>query len=59
LGISIKSDLLRNEEVLQEKKKLQKWKEKIIVDFNAIMLENMKKRRGTSSITPNKVITKV
>jgi hypothetical protein len=29
------------------------------MDVNAIMLENRKKRKGTSSITPNKVITKV
>jgi hypothetical protein len=34
-------------------------KEKIIVDVNAIMLENKKKRRKTSSVIPNKVITKV
>jgi hypothetical protein len=37
------------------KKKLQKRKEKIIVDVNAIMLENKKKKRGASSVTPNKV----
>jgi hypothetical protein len=41
------------------KKKFQKWKEKIIVDVNAIMLENMKKMIGASSTTPNKVITEV
>ncbi len=29
------------------------------MDVNAIMLENRKKRKGASSITPNKVITKV
>ncbi len=29
------------------------------MDVNAIMLENRKKKKGTSSITPNKVITKV
>jgi len=39
--------------------KVQKQKEKIIVDVNAIMLENKKKRKGTSSIIVNKVITKV
>jgi len=47
------------ESAIGEKKKLQKWKEKIIVDVNAIMLENRKKKKGTSLATPSKVITNV
>jgi len=47
------------ESAIGEKKKLQKRKEKIIVDVNAIMLENRKKKKGTSLATPSKVIIKV
>jgi hypothetical protein len=46
------------ENVAREKKKLQKQKE-IIVDVNAIMMENKKKKKGASSRNPSKVITKV
>jgi hypothetical protein len=47
------------ESVAREKKKLQKQKEKIIVDVNAIMMENKKKKEGTSLANPSKVITEV
>jgi hypothetical protein len=40
-------------------KQFQKKKEKIIVDVNAIMLENRKKRTGTSLTTPNKMIKEI
>jgi len=45
------------ESAIGEKKKIQKRKEKIIVDGNAIRLENRKKKKGTSLATPSKVIT--
>jgi len=47
------------ENVVREKKKFQKWKDKIIMDVNAIMMENKKKKKGASSTTPSKVSTKV
>ncbi len=37
------------ESATRYKKKLQKWKEKTIMDVNAIMLENKKKKKRTSS----------
>jgi len=42
-----------------KEKKLQKRKEKIIVDVNAIILENRKKRTRTSLTAPNKVIKEI
>ncbi len=46
-------------DAVREKKKLQKRKEKIIVDVNAIIFKNRKKKKGTSLATPSKMITKI
>ncbi len=51
---------IKEEEIItREKNRLQKRKEKIIVDVNAIMMDNKKKKKGASSTNPSKVITKL
>ncbi len=45
--------------MLHEKKKIQKRKEKTIMDVNAIMLKNKKKKKGTSSTTLSKMIIEI
>jgi hypothetical protein len=50
---------IRKEEFIGTKKKTQNRKEKMIIDFNAILLVEKKKKKGKLAITTSKEITNV